>query len=103
MYRVHRATVARWLARGRDRLMRETRAALLSRLRLPGDEIDSILRLIGSRVDISIATALDQASHRSDSPADAERQRSRTSRHRLLGGRRWRRHRRLAMTWNRTA
>lgn len=58
LYAVHRATAARWLERARAQLARDTRAALRARLALSGDEIDSIIRSLGSRLDISIATAL---------------------------------------------
>ncbi|HUS68765.1 MAG TPA: sigma-70 family RNA polymerase sigma factor [Kofleriaceae bacterium] len=58
VYRVHRATAARWLVAARDRLMRATRAALAVRLGVAGGDVDSVLRVIGSRLDISFATAL---------------------------------------------
>jgi len=62
MYRVHRATAARWVARAREQLVRDTRAAVSARLAVDRGEVDSILRLIGSRLDISIATSLGRES-----------------------------------------
>lgn len=54
MYGVHRATVARWMAAGRGQLLERTRQGLGERLKLSGEELDSILRLVVSRLDLSI-------------------------------------------------
>jgi RNA polymerase sigma-70 factor, ECF subfamily len=54
IYNVHRATVARWIARARETLLAETRAALMQRLRVDQTEFESIMRLIQSRLDVSI-------------------------------------------------
>lgn len=54
IYNVHRATVARWNARLRERLLSDTRKALLTRLHTSGGELESIMRLIGSQLDVSI-------------------------------------------------
>jgi RNA polymerase sigma-70 factor, ECF subfamily len=54
LYRVHRATVARWIAAIREGLFEATRARLMSRLRIEEYEVDSVLRLIDSQLDISI-------------------------------------------------
>jgi RNA polymerase sigma-70 factor (ECF subfamily) len=51
---VHRATAARWLARVRERLYKRTRRELLDRLGVSSRELDSILRLIRSQLDVSI-------------------------------------------------
>jgi RNA polymerase sigma-70 factor (ECF subfamily) len=58
MFGVHRATAARWLMRARELVQAETRAAMIAQLGIVEAELDSILRLIGSRLEISIATAL---------------------------------------------
>ncbi len=50
LYRVHRATVARWLARAREDLLARTREALVGRLAIAPGEFESVLRLIGSRL-----------------------------------------------------
>ena len=58
IYRVHRATAARWVAHARERLVVETRRELTERLAVGGPEQDSILRLIRSDLDLSIRTLL---------------------------------------------
>lgn len=54
IYNVHRATVARWIARARETLLAETRRILMGRLRVDPTELESIMRLIQSRFDVSI-------------------------------------------------
>jgi RNA polymerase sigma-70 factor (ECF subfamily) len=54
IYSVHRATVARWIARARETLLGETRRILMERLRVDRTELESIMRLIQSRFDVSI-------------------------------------------------
>lgn len=54
LYRVHRATVARWIATTRETLFENTRARLMSHLDLSEDDVDSVLRLIDSQLDISV-------------------------------------------------
>lgn len=59
---VHRATVARWNDRVRERLLTRTRALLRRRLGLAhSDEIDSVIRLIGSRFEASVVALLRSA------------------------------------------
>ena len=58
LYRVHRATVARWIAAIRETLFESTRTALTERLSLTESEVDSVLRLIDSRLEISIEAML---------------------------------------------
>lgn len=58
MYGVHRATAARWLDRCTRVLLRTTRRTLATRLRVDRTDIDSILRLVRSRLEISIRAAL---------------------------------------------
>jgi RNA polymerase sigma-70 factor (ECF subfamily) len=53
-YRVHRATAARMLERARQSLLMGTRAQLGERLRARPSELDSILRLIRSRISVSL-------------------------------------------------
>lgn len=53
LYGVHRATAARWLARARESLLKLIRQNLRSRLGVDQAEVDSIMRLIQSRLDIS--------------------------------------------------
>ncbi|HSD89295.1 MAG TPA: sigma-70 family RNA polymerase sigma factor [Kofleriaceae bacterium] len=55
LYRVHRATVARWISVIRERLFEETRARLMAYFELDDSaEADSILRLIDSHLDLSV-------------------------------------------------
>lgn len=54
LYGVHRATAARWLADARDTLGAAIRAELASRLQIDTEEVDSIVRLVQSRVDMSL-------------------------------------------------
>ncbi len=58
VYRVHRSTAARWLVRIRERLSVCTRDALAVRLSIGTDELDGVIRLIGSRLDASISRHL---------------------------------------------
>ena len=55
---VHRATVARWLAAARDRLLAETRTGLRMRLGVGDDTVDSILRELRGRVDVTVTRLL---------------------------------------------
>jgi RNA polymerase sigma-70 factor (ECF subfamily) len=52
IYCVHRSTAARWLARARERLIDGVTERLRSRLRVDPAELQSILRMISSRVDV---------------------------------------------------
>jgi RNA polymerase sigma-70 factor (ECF subfamily) len=53
-YQTPRSTVARWIARARERLLALTREELTTRLGLTSDELDSMLRLVGSQLDVSL-------------------------------------------------
>lgn len=52
-YRVHRATVARWLADARAALLELTRDEVSHRLGIGRLEVDSIIRVVSSRLDLS--------------------------------------------------
>ncbi len=54
IYRVHRATAARWVERARHQVLTTTRAALMKRLTVQPSELDSVMRLINSRLDMSV-------------------------------------------------
>jgi RNA polymerase sigma-70 factor, ECF subfamily len=56
--KVHRATVARWLARSRERLLAATRAGLKERLAATDSAVDSILRELQSRIDVTLSRLL---------------------------------------------
>jgi RNA polymerase sigma-70 factor (ECF subfamily) len=53
-YGVHRATVARWLARARELLLTETRRVLQERIRASSSELNSLIGLLQSQLDVSI-------------------------------------------------
>lgn len=57
-YQTPRSTVARWIARARERLLTLTREELMARLRLTPDELDSLLRLVRSQLDVSLRVLL---------------------------------------------
>jgi RNA polymerase sigma-70 factor (ECF subfamily) len=56
IYRVHRATVARWLKHHREALFDDTRRRLTERLKLSPGELESLLGLLRSHLDVSIRT-----------------------------------------------
>ncbi|MBK9035675.1 MAG: transcriptional regulator [Myxococcales bacterium] len=58
MYSVHRATVVRWLADARGRLLDGTRRRLTTALAVSPTEVDSILALIASRLEASVGRLL---------------------------------------------
>lgn len=53
-YGVHRATAARWYNRARAALVAATHERLASRLKLPVEQIESVIRLVQSRLDASV-------------------------------------------------
>lgn len=55
---VHRGTAGRWLARARDALLVATQRRLAERLDLPADEVASVIRLVHSKLDVSVARYL---------------------------------------------
>ena len=54
LYDIHRATAARWLARARENLASGTRQRMRERLQVERGELDDILRLIQSRLEITL-------------------------------------------------
>ena len=54
LYRVHRATAARNLQRARRAVLMATRERMASRLQVGSSELDSILRLIRSRLQVTL-------------------------------------------------
>lgn len=62
IYGVHRATVARWIARAREGIAAQTRQLLAARLGMPAPEIESLVRLCQSRLDVGFS-ALGAAEH----------------------------------------
>lgn len=57
LYAVHRSTVFVWLEQARVALLGHVRTALLARV--PGHELDSVVGVLGSRLDVSVRRLLD--------------------------------------------
>jgi RNA polymerase sigma-70 factor (ECF subfamily) len=51
---VHRATALRRLERARQTLLADVRSRLRARLRLESEELESLLRLVASRIDVTL-------------------------------------------------
>jgi RNA polymerase sigma-70 factor (ECF subfamily) len=55
LYGVHRATVARWIARAREGIAENTRRLLAERLGMPAKDVESLVRLCQSRLDVGFS------------------------------------------------
>jgi len=60
LYDVHRATVARWVARLRSRVQDCTRERRGTRLHLSQGSLDQVLNTVWSRLDVSLGRLLDE-------------------------------------------
>jgi RNA polymerase sigma-70 factor, ECF subfamily len=58
LYDVHRATAARWVSAAREKLTAETRRQVSRRLGLPANEVDDLMQLLHSQLDLSISRHL---------------------------------------------
>jgi RNA polymerase sigma-70 factor, ECF subfamily len=58
IYRVHRVTAFRWLEKAKEQLVRSTLEILRAKLKLPPDELDSVLRMIRSQIHLSLVRHL---------------------------------------------
>jgi RNA polymerase sigma-70 factor (ECF subfamily) len=54
LYKINRATAARWVAGARLALVTATRARLVAELQLDSREVDSVIRLVRSLISISV-------------------------------------------------
>jgi RNA polymerase sigma-70 factor (ECF subfamily) len=54
LYRVHRSTAARLLVRARTAVLEATRARMMCQLDVRSQDLDSIMRMIRSQIDISL-------------------------------------------------
>jgi RNA polymerase sigma-70 factor (ECF subfamily) len=54
IYAVHRATAARWLERARSRLADSTSELLAAKLSLSAGEVESVIRLVHSQINVSL-------------------------------------------------
>jgi RNA polymerase sigma-70 factor (ECF subfamily) len=57
-YKVHRSTTARWVEAARNSVLVGTRAELTRSLDVSRDTLDSIMRLLGSQLDVSLPALL---------------------------------------------
>lgn len=55
LHGVHRATAARWVASARASLLQEARRELRARLGVDSAELDSVVRLLQSQLDVSLS------------------------------------------------
>jgi RNA polymerase sigma-70 factor (ECF subfamily) len=69
VYRVHRATVARWIARARDTLVNESHRLLADRLGATASEVDSLVRLVRSEIRVNLVDVLMPDEPSGSSPA----------------------------------
>lgn len=58
MYEVHRATVARWLARAREHVFEQTKLGLKARLQVDSGEFERVLSLVRSQLELTLSRAL---------------------------------------------
>ena len=58
VYKVHRSTVARWLAQAREQLLKQTRKRLARALEIGGSELASLERVLRSQLDLSLGALL---------------------------------------------
>jgi RNA polymerase sigma-70 factor (ECF subfamily) len=58
IYRVHRVTAFRWIEKAKDLLVKGTLETLRLRLKLPAEELDSVLRMIRSQIHLSLVRHL---------------------------------------------
>ncbi|HEX4453061.1 MAG TPA: hypothetical protein VH143_19450, partial [Kofleriaceae bacterium] len=58
IYRVHRVTAFRWIDKAKDQLVKATLDTLRARLKLPAEELDSVLRMIRSQIHLSLVRHL---------------------------------------------
>ena len=61
LYGVHRATAARWVNTAREELGDAIRAEVAKRLQIATDDVASIVRMVQSRIDVSLARLLEPA------------------------------------------
>jgi RNA polymerase sigma-70 factor, ECF subfamily len=67
LHKVHRATAARWVEAARTAALEHTRLALGRRLRVGPDELESVMRLVRSQLDITLPALLRQGEAKAES------------------------------------
>ena len=58
LYGVHKTTAFRWLEDARDKLSKRTKNHFQERVKLPPGEMESVLRLLQSNIDLSLSRVL---------------------------------------------
>lgn len=58
MYQAHRSTIARWISESRSTLLRRTRYHLALATQVDQRELDSMIRLLRSQLDVSLRSVL---------------------------------------------
>jgi RNA polymerase sigma-70 factor (ECF subfamily) len=58
---VHRSTAVRWISAARTTLADRTKELLRERIEVPQDELESIIRMVRSRIDVSLERILNPA------------------------------------------
>ena len=58
VYRVHESTASRWIATALDDVATATRKHLVARLAVTAATADSVVRMVQSQLDVSIARLL---------------------------------------------
>ncbi len=61
LFRVHRTTIARWIGHAREALLEETRRTLSQKLNIDQRELDSLLNLVASQLDVSLSRFLQRS------------------------------------------
>jgi RNA polymerase sigma-70 factor, ECF subfamily len=61
MYKVHKSTASRWISSARDRLVEQTRSFLAKRLNLPRAEVESLMRILQSQLEVTLERLLNDA------------------------------------------
>jgi RNA polymerase sigma-70 factor (ECF subfamily) len=56
MHAVNPGTISRWVAAAREQLVGGTRAAMMTELGVGGSDVESILRMIHSQIELSLST-----------------------------------------------
>lgn len=60
MYQVHRATAARWVQKAREAIVERTQQTLVERLQLSPEELQELLAVMQSQLDVSIRRHLSE-------------------------------------------
>lgn len=71
LYKVHRATAARWIVRAQQHLAEETRARFAAQIPVAADSMPRLLAMVRSKLDLSLSAVLPQISEAADA-AEAE-------------------------------